>query len=154
MTLLESIKNNYQRLLALFINYKKNMPDTTPSVDTLMPWDGPTNNRHNLRVKCDLAGIPVEEKNKLSRVINCESGYDNHSINYNRNSKGIVTSIDYGIFQINTRYHIGPNGDFPSVEYVLQNPDKVCDWFIEMYKAGHLDWWCAFANGSYKNYSA
>ena len=153
MTLLESLQAEVQRLLALFSNYKKSMePPVNP--DLLMPWDGPTNNRHNLRAKCDLAGLLVDEKNTLSQVINCESGYDNHSVNYNRNNKGVVTSIDYGIFQINTRYHIGPQADFPSVEYVLQNPDKVCDWYIEMYKAGHLNWWCAFENGSYKNYSA
>jgi hypothetical protein len=35
----------------------------------------------------------------------------------NRRDDGAISATDWGICQINDRFHIGPNMDFPSVEW-------------------------------------
>jgi hypothetical protein len=115
-------------------------------------WDTPENAKHSVRLICDDQGLTLEQKNLVCAVIMAESGFYNTAKNFNKNSKGETTSTDWGICQINDRYHIGAGNTFPSVEYVLGNPDKVVLWMIKMYKQGHLNWWCAYANGSYKKY--
>ena len=130
----------------------------TPIVNPAPPvvpkylWDTPEQARHSVRVICDEQKLSFAEKNLITAVIQAESGFYNTAINKNRNFHNVVTSIDYGICQINTRFHIGEGKTFPSVEYVLQNPDKVVQWMIKMFRAGHLNWWIAFVNGSYKKY--
>lgn len=115
-------------------------------------WDTPKNARHSVRVICDEQGLSVTEKNLICAVIQGESEFYNTALNANKNSKGVVTSTDWGICQINDRYHVGVGKDFPSVKYVLDNPDKAVRWMIAMYRAGHINMWCAYTNGSYKKY--
>lgn len=115
-------------------------------------WDTPENTRHSVRVICDEEGLMVHQKNLICAVIQGESGFLNTAINHNRNAKGETTSTDWGICQVNDYWHIGKGKTFPSVEYVLQNPDKVVRWMIKCYRAGHLNWWIAYKNGSYKKY--
>jgi len=129
--------------------------EPVPTPEPIVPkylWDTPENTRHSVRVICDESGLTVQEKNLICAVIKAESGFYNTAVNYNKNSKGVVTSTDWGICQINDRFHIGKGKTFPTVDYVLQNPDKVVRWMIEMYRKGNLSWWCAFTNGSYKKY--
>ena len=119
-------------------------------------WDNPVNARHSIRVMCDEAGLSISDKNTLCAVIGAESGWMNFRedgspvTNKNLRSDGSLSSTDWGICQINDKYHIGTNNTFPSVDYVMQNPEKVVAWMIKMYKKGHINWWCAFVNGSYK----
>lgn len=101
---------------------------------------------HSVRVICDEEGLNLAQKNEICATIMGESQFYNDVVNKNKNSK------DWGICQINDRFHIGKNLEFPSVEYVVNNPEKVVRWMIKMYKAGFIDWWCAHSNGSYKRY--
>lgn len=117
-----------------------------------LKWDNPKDARHSARVIMDTFNLRWAEKDLLCAVIMQESGFKNTARNYNKNAQGVVTSTDYGICQINSRYHIGEGKTFPSVEYVLENPDKVVEWMVKTYQAGHLHWWCAYANGSYKQW--
>ena len=139
-------------------------PKTT-SVPTINPdilypdWSDPIQARHNVRALCDLAGMAVADKNVLAAVVEAESGFLNYYIsgpkigqpvlNRNLRADGSLSSTDWGICQINDRYHIGPGKDFPSVQYVLENPQAAVEWMIKMYQAGQIDMWCAFTNGSY-----
>lgn len=115
-------------------------------------WDTPANARHSTRVICDESGLTLSEKNLICAVIMAESGFNNHAKCINKRKDGTVSSTDWGICQINDHWHIGQGKSFPSVEYVLQNPDKVVRWMIKMYKGGSLKLWTAFVNGSYKKY--
>ena len=115
-------------------------------------WDTHDNAKHSARVIMDTFGLTWDEKDLLCAVIEGESSFLNTAKNFNRNSKGQMTSTDWGICQINDRYHIGQGNDFPSVQYVLDNPSEVVAWMCKMYKAGHLNWWCAYANGYYKKF--
>ena len=128
---------------------------STPAVDTIAPkylWDTPINAKHSVRVICDEEGLSVNDKNLICAVIEAESGFYNTAKNLNKRSDGTVSSTDFGICQINDRYHIGVGKDFPSVDYVLNNPDQAVRWMIKMYKAGLITMWCAYTNGSYKRF--
>ena len=128
-----------------------------------MDFSTPHNAYHSTRVLCDQMGLSLEHcvevdgvmyqpKDIICATIWGESEFDNTSKNINRNSKGVTTSTDWGICQINDYFHIGTDKDFPSVQYVLDNPDKCVAWMIERYKEGHIDWWCAHASGWYKHF--
>ena len=128
-----------------------------------MDFSTPHNAYHSTRVLCDQMGLSLDHcvdvdgemyqpKDIICATIWGESEFDNSSKNINRNSKGVATSTDWGICQINDRYHIGIGNDFPSIQYVLDNPGKCVEWMIKMYQAGHIDWWCAHQNGWYKHF--
>lgn len=108
---------------------------------------------HSVRVICDEEGLTVAQKNLIAQVISCESGFNNKAKLENKKN-GKTWSTDWGICQINDHYHIGPGRTFPSVEYVLERPDKVVRWMIQQYKAGRLSMWVCFTKGLYKKYSA
>jgi hypothetical protein len=109
------------------------------------PWSDPVVAHHNVRALCDLEGLTGTElinghhwlkKDILTACVFHESGFKVNAVNHNTelvdsgekdaNGKPIlvrkVTSSDFGIVQINDYWHIGPGKDFPSVEYVLENP--------------------------------
>lgn len=127
-------------------------------INTPYLWDTPEHARHSVRVMCDNAGLSVSDKNILCAVLGAESGWMNYRpdgtpvTNKNLREDGTLSSTDWGLCQINDKYHIGPKSTFPSVEYVMARPDRVVAWMIKMYKQGHINWWCAFTNGSYKKY--
>ncbi len=133
------------------------MPPTQPipaNPDAIMyPWDTPQHNYHNVRVLCDTAGLSVQEKNLLCSVVYQESEFHNYYPsgkpveNLNLNKDGSVSSTDWGLLEINDFFHIGVGKDFPSVEFVLQNPDKVVLWFIGMYQHGNLYQWSSYKTG-------
>jgi hypothetical protein len=131
-------------------------PEPQPIPPTPPPkylWDTPANARHSLRVICDEEGLTVALKNDFSRTINCESGYHIGAVHPNV-VNGKVVSTDYGICQINDHYHIGAGKDFPSVEYVMNNPEACVRWAARMAKAGKLDLWVCHSSGLCKSYSA
>jgi hypothetical protein len=116
------------------------------SVDTLVPWTGKENCRHNVRVLCDLEGLTEAQKDDLSSTVNCESGYNPACVHPNI-VNGKVASTDYGIAQINDYYHIGEGKDFPSSEYVLQNPEADIRWMCKQWLAGNGRLWvCKLKN--------
>lgn len=126
---------------------------TPPSVDTLAPdWSTQQNAYHNVRVLCDLANLNVTEKNLICACVYQESRFKNSALNNNKNAQGQIVSTDYGICQVNDYYHIGQGKDFPSVQYVLDNPDKVVQWMISMYQHGLLKQWVSYSSGAYQQW--
>lgn len=117
-----------------------------------MLWDTRDHARYNVRVLCDKAGLSVMEKNILCACIHQESNFNNNAVCRNRDKDGNIMSSDWGIVQINDHYHIGAGKDFPSVEYVVANPDKAVQWMIDMYKKGQLKMWVSYSSGAYKQW--
>lgn len=126
---------------------------TAQNPDVLISdWIQPSNAYHNVRVLCDLAGLTLAEKNLICACIYQESRFNNAAVCRNKNSLGQLTSSDWGVCQVNDHYHIGPTLDFPSVEYVLDNPGSVVNWMIKMYQAGKLTMWVSFSSGAYRQW--
>lgn len=123
------------------------------NVDTLVAWTGQENCRHNVRVLCDLEGLNEQQKDDLSSTVHCESNYYPACIHANL-FNGKVSSTDYGIAQINDFWHIGEGKDFPSSEYVLQNPEQVIRWMCKQWLAGNGRAWVCYLKGLNKNYSS
>lgn len=115
-------------------------------------FDNRTNSIHSVRLLCDEQGLSLTDKNVLCACIMQESAFNNKAVNYNKNSVGKVLSTDYGICQINDYYHIGQGKDFPTVQYVLDNPDKTVLYMIRMMKAGKLNLWVSYSSGAYKHW--
>lgn len=153
------------------------IPSQTPPITPPAPplsseyiFDTPQNTEHSVRLLCDAEALTWDQKNELAGTIWGESRFKNFkedgtpviNLNYEEHTDGtfildaegnkILSSTDYGLCQINDHYHIGAGKDFPSVDYVMQNPRKVVEWMIKMYKAGKIDLWDAHLNGSYKEY--
>lgn len=123
------------------------IPSVPPAASTpKYLWDNFANSVHSVRVICDEQGLNLSQKNLICAVIHAESGFKNEAKHVN------PSSTDWGICQINDYYHIGVKKDFPTVQYVLDNPDKAVIFMINMYKAGKLVLWEAFKNGSYMKY--
>lgn len=132
---------------------------TAANPDVLLPdWGTPQNAYHNTRVLCDLALLPVDVKNIICACIYQESGFYNYLPNgnpvehRNLNEDGTVSSIDYGICQINDWFHIGEGKDFPSVAYVLDNPQEAVKYMIRMEQAGQLGLWSSYKSGAYRQW--
>lgn len=124
----------------------------------MIGWETPQEAKHSIRVICDDEGVIWRNKNLICHTINGESSFYNfYPADYykaelrgqpvthkNMREDGTVGSTDWGICQINDRFHIGPNKDFPSVLHVLNHPDLMVRWMIRMMRLGHLDWWYAY----------
>lgn len=129
------------------------------NIDTLLSWDSPENNRHNVRVLCDLSGLDLHDKNIITACVEQESDFYNYMpvtglpvkhVNLARD--GSIASTDWGIVQINDHYHIGEGEDFPSVDYVMQHPQKCVQFMINCYKQGVLYLWSSYKTGAYLKY--
>ena len=132
-----------------------NAGDNNP--DVLSPdWSDPIQAHHNVRVLCDLTGLTYEQKEVLTACVAIESNFLINAVhpNYAFRSDGTkyIASTDYGIVQVNDYWHIGEGKDFPSVEYVLANPQACVQWMCNYYKQnGNLNAWCSFTSGAYKS---
>ncbi len=128
-------------LVALIVAFLVPAPTMAETPIVAPPVAKETPQQMVLRV-CKEKGLTAQQTNNLCNTIQCESGFDNDiEPHLNKSETGKVMSIDYGICQINDFYHIGPNKDFPSVQYVLDNPEKVVRWMCDMCKAGKLNLW-------------
>ena len=134
------------------------MPKPIINPDVLRSnWDSQQNNFHNVRVLCDLAGLTLEEKDKICACIYQESQFWNYLPsgqpveNHNR-LNGRIVSTDWGIAQINDYWHITKYPDFVSVESILKNPDRAIEFMITAYKAGTLKQWVSYSSGAYKQW--
>ncbi len=119
-------------------------PEVIKSEWTRYLWDTKENSRHSARVIMDEFNLSWAEKNLLCAVIEAESNFNVKAINN--------ATHDYGICQINEKYWIGEGKYFTSIEEVLEYPAKSVKFMIEQYKKGHLDYWVAYNNLSYKRY--
>ncbi len=122
-----------------------------PPSETL-DWSTPKGAYHATRVTCDNLGLGVSAKNLICACIFQESRFNNKAKNVNKDGVGRTWSTDWGIVQINDYWHIGPNKDFPSVEYVLANPDKMVEYMINTYKGGQLRLWASYSSKAYKQW--
>jgi len=92
------------------------------------------------------------DKDLLCAVIMAESGFKPSAVNRNRSESGKVLSTDWGLCQINDHYHIGPGKSFETVEQVVSKPELSVRFMVKQYRAGNLNWWIAYKNGSYRKY--
>lgn len=129
-------------------------PKSPVDAKPVLKWLYPSDARHSVRVLCDEAGLSTKDKNLISQVVHAESNYNNEAKCENKDKNGNILSVDWGICQINDYWHIGKGKTFPSVRYVLDNPEEVVKWMIKMFKAGKLKLWVAYSSGAYKNYTA
>lgn len=120
-------------------------PEPVPPPPTLL-WDTQKHSYHSTRVLCDEMGLSLEEKNLICACIYQESQFKNSAVGRNSNT------TDWGIVQVNDYYHIGAGKDFPSVEYVVNNPEKMVRWMIRCYKQGQLKMWASYSTGVYKHW--
>ncbi len=129
------------------------IPPVVPNPDVLGPWDTPANCRHNVRVIADMEGLTVDKKDDFSKTIHCESNYNPKCIHPNI-VNGHVSSTDFGIAQINDYWHIGPGKDFPSSDYVLNNPEACVRWMAKQWLAGNGRLWVCKLKNLNLHYSA
>lgn len=125
-------------------------------------WDTQEDTRHSIRVICDESGLDLAGKNDITACIYQESEFFNilpngkpimHQ-NYSPKN-GLLTSTDWGLCEFNdTRgWYIGPAPlPFPSVQYLLDNPEKAVRVMIQMYKDGQIDKWVSHSSGAYKQW--
>ncbi len=125
----------------------------TPDPDALLSWDTIEGAHHNVRAVCDLEGLSWNEKQILTACVKVESAFNINARHINHDGKGNILSTDFGIVQINDYYHIGSEKDFPSIEYVLDNPEACVRWMCHYYKThGNLNAWVSYSAGLYKQY--
>lgn len=127
----------------------------SPIVSSEQPkyvWDDFLTSRHSVRVLCDEEGLTLEDKNIICACIQQESNFNNKTVNHNKNTKGQITSSDWGICQINDFYQIGKGLPFSSIDEVVNNPEKAVRFMINMMKAGKLHLWVSYSSRAYKKY--
>lgn len=98
-----------------------------------------------------IKGVTGTLADDLYKTVHCESNFNPRCVHPNI-VNGKTVSTDYGICQINDYYHIGPGKDFPSVDYVLTNPEACVRWMAQMFKAGKADMWVCHLRGMFKFY--
>jgi hypothetical protein len=96
-------------------------------------------------------GLSVKDNDILCAVIQCESGFNAECIHRNY-SDGRLTSTDWGICQINDYFHIGKGKDFPTIRYVLENPETCVRWMVKQWKRGEAGkrMWICYSKKLYK----
>lgn len=121
------------------------LSDPAPKYD----WSTPETARHSLRVICDEEGLSVEQKNLMSQVVHCESGYYIHAKHPNL-INGKLSSTDWGICQWNDYFH----GKEITPEESMNNPEKAVRLMCKYVKEGLIKQWVCYSAGLYTHYSA
>ena len=138
-------------LIALLFHKQQQVPVEVPVLPLPEPpkydWDTPELVRHSIRVICDEYNLTWTEKDLICAVIQAESGFNTKATNKNTNG-----TTDWGLCQINDYWWIGPDKYFKSVDEVMNDPEKSVRFMIEQFKLGHIEYWIAFKNGSYRKY--
>lgn len=110
-------------------------------------WSTPELARHSLRIICDEEGLTVEQKNLMSQVVHCESGYHPNAKHPNLLS-GKVVSTDFGICQWNDYYHskeISPSD-------AQHDPEKAVRLMCRYVRQGRITQWVCYSSGLYRKY--
>ncbi len=123
-------------------------PAPTPPPVPIYDWSTPEAARHSLRVICDEEGLTVDQKNLMSQVVHCESGYLTDIKHPNLDKDGRVASTDYGICQWNDYYH----GKEISPDDALHDPEKAVRLMCKYVREGLITQWVCFTSGLYKEY--
>ena len=144
------------------------MPDLKKQVDAVAPvkpvepvapaipvskfdWSTPQTARRATRLICEEEGLTTGQENDLCATVEAESGYKIGAKHENI-VNGQLSSTDWGIAQINDYWHIGKGKSFPSVQYVIDNPEACIRWMARLFKVGKAHLWSAYKNGSYQKY--
>lgn len=119
-------------------------------------WDTPEQARHSFRVICDEEGLSVPDKNLLSQVLNCESGFKVKTVHPNNDTR---KSTDFGVADIDQKIGIAQFNDYwykdvISPEDALNDPEKASRVFISQFKKGHLKDWVCYSSGLYLKYKS
>ena len=101
---------------------------------------------------CQEEKLTPELTEILCACIEVESGYNPHALHMNIDKSGNISSIDFGIVQINDHFQIGPGLPFPNAEYVLNNPKTCIEWMARMFGYGKMNLWASYTSGAYKKY--
>jgi hypothetical protein len=147
-----------EKQLQELINKLRWMLSVLKPMEKQMLWDTPEHARYNVRKICDEEGLTFDQKTLLCSCVMQESGFDNTAKGYNRDKNGNITSTDHGVAQVNDYWHIGvwPNGrkkTYPSVEYVVNNPELMIRWMAKTLKrTGKLQPWSSWTTGAYKKW--
>lgn len=150
-SLLISLKKD---LLQALVNLGIIQARMDSTVDTLLPWEnkvGSVDNRHNVRVLCDLAGLNLHDKDVITACIEQESDFWPGAIG----KPNFDGTRDWGIAQYNdgklrgVPLWIGEGAYFKNTDEVLNNPQKCIEEMIAQYKLGHISWWSSFKTGAY-----
>ncbi len=127
-------------------------------VPEVLSFDTPKLAWHATRVMCDRAGLSLTQKNIVCACIWQESNFYNRystgkPVMHVNMQNGHETSTDWGIVQVNDFWWIGDTKLFPSVQYVLDHPEKAVQWMIDyMKKNQHLNRWSSYSTGAYKQW--
>lgn len=127
---------------------KPETPTVPESVPPALDFSSPRAAYHSTRVLCDELGLTFPQKNELCACIYQESRFNNGAVGKN------PKSTDWGIVQVNDTpgWHIGPGLEFPSVQFVVANPETCVRWMIRMYKEGRINYWASHSSGAYKQW--
>ncbi len=155
--IIQTILNIFKQILTMdekitkpIIPIDQTIPPPAPKVAYY--WNTPIAARHSVRLICDEEGLSVNDKNILDACVHVESGYNPLAEHMNKDKNGNVWSTDYGICQINDYWNIGTGKPFPSVQYVLDNPESCIRWMCKQWKAGNQHLWASFTSGAYKKF--
>lgn len=151
MNLIIALCKNAILLLKRLIAKKNGFPPPTPAPFVYF-WDNPGAVRLSVRELCDEMGLPYDQKNILCACVEVESNFNTRAVHYNKDKNGETWSADWGVVQINDYFHIGEGKDFPSVDYVLNNPEACVRWMIKMFLAGKQGMWSSYSQRLYKKY--
>lgn len=139
-------------------------PAPKPAPKPVYDFSTPKAAYRSTRMLCDEMGVPYAKtllingkkysrKDRICACIYQESGFKNTAKYENKDPKtGQVWSTDWGIVQVNDHYHIGKGKTFPSLQYLLDNPEKAVRWMIKMELAGELRLWSSYKFGHYKKW--
>lgn len=161
--LLQNLVNLYQQLIAKNTGAYPTLPPLSPGQNTNYRWDNRVAARLSVRELCDDLGLPITPtfnvdgklhliKDVICACIEVESDFNPNAVHYNKDKTGATWSADWGIVQINDYFHIGAGKEFPSVEYVIANPEACVRWMIKMFQAGKQSMWSSYSQGLYKKY--
>ncbi len=109
-------------------------------------------NEQSIMALCLNSGLSQELAQVLVACIHVESDFDQYAIHLNDEMDGSVSTIDYGICQVNDYFHIGTGKDFSTPEEVLSNPKACIEWMINLFKQGKMNLWMSYTSGAYKRY--
>lgn len=148
-------------------------PVTIKPMPPIYLFDTQEHARHSIRVICDEAGLSFSDKNDITACIYQESEFFNilpnglpvQCRNYRKRADGsfildekgnkVLSSTDWGLIQINDTkgWYIGPPPlPFPSVQFLLDNPEKAVRFIIKMQQQGQLNKWVSYSSGAYKRW--
>lgn len=111
-------------------------------------WSTPEAARHSLRLICDEEGLTPAQKNLMSQVVNCESGFHTKAVHPNLYD-GKLASTDRGICQWNDKYH---SSEITSDE-AFNNPEKCVRLMCTYVKRGQIKDWVCYTSGLYQKYT-